>query len=102
MFSLRKYINNFSLILVFSTLFILSLVYADTNGVWHEAMDVKPGTIFGSDELNYGDDSTYYTFNNPFRSMKYSQFDSNVTIKGELKVDVISPNSGSSVVIQLG
>ncbi len=87
--------------LLLLVLFFGGLIYADTNGIWHEAGDVRPGN-FGEDEDGYGSDSIYYIFNNPMKCTKDSYFDSNVIIGGELKVDVIKSNSGSSVEIQLG
>lgn len=101
---MNKFKENFNFItniLILTLMLLGGLVYADSNGVWNNPSDLVPGGIFGSDETGYAT-STYYTFNNPFRSIKYSQFDSNVTIGGVLKVDTIKPNSGNSVEIQLG
>ena len=93
--------NTITNIIILVFLLFTSLVYADSNGIWHRAEDVRPG-FFGSDEANYGDDATYYTFNNPFRCIKNSYFEKNVTIRDTLKVDVIKPNNADNVEIQLG
>jgi len=38
--------------LLITTIFLISLVWADTNGIWHNTEDIKPG-IFAVDE-GYG------------------------------------------------
>jgi len=93
--------NFYSLIVLWTLILSGFIVWADSNGVWHEAKDVRPGTIFGSDEAHYADGTTYYTFNNLFRSMKYSQFDSDVQIKGKLEVNKIETSPGSNLEIKL-
>lgn len=69
-----------------TTLFLGSLVWADNNGVWHEAGDIKPG-IFGEDEAGPGD---------------FYQFGNKVIFGDGIVVNKIESNSGGNVVIQLG
>ena len=67
-------------------IFFTGLVWADTNGVWHDAEDVRAGT-FGADE---GDTTTPYVFNNP------------VQMDNTLQVEKIEAPPGKNLVIQLG
>jgi len=75
---------------IFSALFITiillgGLIWADTNGVWHNAEDIKAG-VFGDDEEN-GD----FIFNN------------NLIINQNLKVNKIQPRTlGGNVEILIG
>ena len=49
---------------------ISGLVFAaDSNGIWNLAKNVRSG-IFGEDEVGYGDNNFWYTFNNPVRFLK--------------------------------
>lgn len=84
--------------LLISILFLGVIIYADSNGVWHRADDVRVGT-FGIDE---GDSASYYVFNNPVRFNSVVQASTDVAITGELKVNTIRPNSNGNVVIVLG
>ncbi len=79
------------------------LIWADSNGIWHHAQDIRPGT-FGEDEtLNgYNDPTVYYIFDNPVEFNRQVEFNDNVSVSGEMAVDVIKPNSGNNVIIQLG
>ncbi len=52
-----KKLFTFSLLFIF---LVSGLVFADTNGIWHLAKDVRPG-VFGSDE---GDTTSSFTFIN--------------------------------------
>lgn len=63
------YFNFLSNILILTVLFAGGMIWADTNGIWHEAEDVLAGT-FGGDE-NGGD----YAFPN------------NLNVTNKLKVD---------------
>lgn len=75
--------------LTLNAMFLVSLivggiVFADTNGVWHNSEDVRSGT-FGTDEAD-GE----YVFENP------------VEFNNEIRVNSIKSSSGGNVVIQLG
>jgi len=74
--------NFYSLIVLWTLILSGFIVWADSNGVWHEAKDVRPGTIFGSDEAHYADGTT---------------FDSDVQIKGKLEVNKIETSPGSNL-----
>ncbi len=85
--------NKFRVLLIstfLALLFLGTVVWADSNGVWHRADDVQPGT-FGLDEGMSGN----FIFTNPveFRN----------TIKATtIEVGVIKSNvTGGNVVIQL-
>ena len=45
-------------VLLITTIFLVGLIWADSNGIWHRAEDVRAG-VFGNDEGN-GD----FIFNN--------------------------------------
>ena len=83
--------NNFKSILtsIFITvLFLGTIVWADTNGIWHLTKDVMPGT-FGADE---GDTSTSYIFQNPV------SFTNSLIYKGtELDAKYVNENQANSI-----
>lgn len=55
--------RNITIYSIMTIIILFQFVWAvDSNGIWHEVEDVKPG-IFGNDE---GDLITPYTMNNPF------------------------------------
>lgn len=80
---------------VFTILLVLTLgvfVWAESNGIWHDAKDVRGG-IFGEDEPGYNQN---YTFANPV------DFQDEITAN-TIKVTTIKSNSANgNVVIQLG
>ncbi len=95
------------------TLFFAGLVWADANGIWHRAEDVRVG-IFGDDE---GDDTTSYVFNNPVTFNKVitigdiieDQDDNTYYVDPSanskmdtLDVQVIRSGTDGNVIIQLG
>lgn len=77
-------------IIVLISLFFGTLIWADSNGIWTDASDLRGGT-FGSDEV---DTTTFYRFINPV------YFDTNVGIgttdpQAELEVNGTIRLSGS-------
>ena len=92
----------FGIGLIIAVLFLASIIYADSNGVWHRAEDIAFGN-FGSDEIGYGT-SSEYVFNNPVRFIKPVQFDTNISVSGTIETSTIKakPGSNGNVVIQLG
>lgn len=84
-----------SLILVLSG--ISAFVWADSNGIWHEAEDVLPGT-FGSDEVD-GD----YIFNNSKIGIGVVPT-SDVDVDGDMRVrgTISGDPATGNVVVQLG
>ena len=63
------------IIVGFAVIFLFGLVWADSNGVWHRAEDVRAG-VFGGDE-----GAGTYIFNN------------NLIINQELRVKEIKPKT---------
>ncbi len=55
---------------IFLMLVLGAFVYADSNGVWHSAEDVRPG-LFGSDEVTDFNLPPFYQFNYLFVGMMY-------------------------------
>src|SRR3989339_869725 len=77
-----KFKLNFNFILNMSLFFLLilsSFVWADSNGVWHDAKDVRGG-IFGNDEQDV-------SASLGFRFLNYVQFDENIFIKNDTKIE---------------
>lgn len=93
---MNKIIYKLSILLNVITLLFLGIsgfIWADNNGVWHKAEDVRGG-IFGHDEQ---DVTGGYSFINPV------SFNDNVSVNGDLKVNTITSNSpNGNVIIQLG
>ena len=80
-----KFLGGFSMLLFI--LFLGLFVWADTNGIWHNAQDIRGG-IFGDDEQ---ESNMNYTFRNP------------VNFQDEIQVNTIkSNNANGNVEIQLG
>lgn len=88
---------------------LISLAFADSNGIWHEAADIKGGT-FGSDES-----PTSYTFNVPvyfnsiYPSIFYDGEDSSYYLNPfgvsnllTLNLTTLNANSVSSASISVG
>lgn len=84
--------NTLFISIVLAFLFLGSLVWADSNGVWHRAEDIQGG-VFGSDEQIV---TSGYSFVNPVT------FNDDVTIGTEIKVNTIRSNGNGNVVIILG
>lgn len=77
-----------SVAVLFSVLFLGSLIWADGNGIWHLAKDVQPG-IFGADDA---DTSTFYIFQNPIN------FINNALYKGtELDTRYVNEAQANSI-----
>jgi hypothetical protein len=77
-----NFITNIVLICL---LLVGGFVWADTNGVWHRAEDVRPG-VFGADE----EDGDYV-------------FEDDLVIESTLETNRIeNVNSGDNIVIVLG
>lgn len=81
----KKTLQMISATLLFLVLVLTSFTWADTNGVWHRAEDVRAGT-FGADE-NPSNDYTFGT---------------DVQISGEIHTNNIKSGSGDDIVIRLG
>ncbi|MDA3855162.1 MAG: hypothetical protein PF569_02800 [Candidatus Woesearchaeota archaeon] len=76
-----------AIISLFIILFMSMFLYADVNGVWHRAEDIRGG-IFGLDQ---DEAPTDYQFINPV------DFDDEITV-----TTIKSSNGNGNVVIQLG
>jgi len=80
--------KQFNLFMFFLGLILLfNIVYGDSNGIWHYAEDVVPGT-FGSDEQR-GDFEFIdnVIFNELTKFNNFADFNNNVSIKGSLKIN---------------
>ncbi len=74
---MKRYLSF--LIMVFNiNLVLLSLVYADSNGVWNYAKDLRFG-VLGLDEEGFGLDGYEYIFNNSVSFLKNILGDFNVS-----------------------
>lgn len=90
---LKKYMNlrfkqNLSFTLNILFLFLLvfgSIVWADTNGVWHDTKDIRGG-IFGSDEQ---DVTTVYSFINQVLFNSSVIVNSNLNVTGNISANKI-------------
>lgn len=93
----------FTLFIVF--MFSLSLVFCDSNGVWHKSEDVRGG-VFGSDEQDLTNKFSFINpvdFNSSVLFNNVVNFKSTVKFEGEVELSIIKSNSGNgNVVIQLG
>jgi len=88
------------------------LVWADSNGIWHEASDIRGGT-FGDDEVAVTDfrfinDVTFDekiivgdTIEDGDNSSYSMDLDSNTKMK-DLDVNIIKSGTSGNVIIQLG
>ena len=120
---MRSILSKISFVIFISILLVSSFAFADTNGIWHKAEDVRPG-IFGGDE-SYTSAYSFVNeviFNSPIHasiinaSLIYDSDNSSyyldpdllsvfndVNVKGELSTNVIRSNrADGNVIIQLG
>jgi len=91
--------NFFSNILILFILFFGGAIYADTNGIWSFASDVRGGT-FGSDE-----GTPVFSFMNKLgigTTTPTTDLDVNGSIKSKnLTTNLIQSSPGSNLVIKL-
>jgi hypothetical protein len=115
--NLKKSLKFIIVSIVLSFTLLTSFTFADDNGVWHRAEDVRSGT-FGDDEtsgdytfisrvfFNQRIDATIiYDLNDPnyYINPNVDSVFNNMNVKGELQVNVIKSNrADGNVVIQLG
>jgi hypothetical protein len=91
--------NKFSKLIiagVFLLIFFTGIIWADSNGIWHNAEDIRGGT-FGNDEP-----SAPYAFITPVSFDDLVSFGDDIEVSGDLKVDTIRSNSGGNLIIVLG
>ena len=89
---MKNYISKMLVLFGFILVLFTALSWADNNGVWTRAEDVRAGT-FGSDE---GVGSAEYRFIDPV------VMEDELNVTGELHVETIRSASGSDIIIQLG
>ncbi len=80
----NKFKINFSFvmnIILFVVFIFGGLIYADSNGVWHRAEDVRAG-VFGSDEIT----GTDYTFPNNLNVTSNVNVGQNILIDGNTSI----------------
>lgn len=89
--SFKTLFNFYFNIFLIVSIFFMTLVWADSNGIWHNSGDIRGGT-FGSDEQ---DATVNYTFINPL------SLQSNVTYLG-IELDTRYLNEGQTNSITSG
>lgn len=82
----KYFVFVFSLFFIFIGVFV---IWADTNGVWHRAEDVRGG-IFGSDEQNI-------TSSIGFRFQNFVQFDDQVYLMNNTGIGTSTPRTNLEI-----
>ncbi len=83
----KKYLTLVaSLFLIFMSLFV---IFADTNGVWHDTKDIRGG-IFGTDEQDV-------TSGVGFRFLNFVQFDDEVYLMNNTGIGTLDPRTNLEV-----
>ncbi len=97
-------LNKIKFFLLFGlSLYLLSFVTADSNGIWHFTKDIRFGH-FGMDEDGYMNSSIYYFFDNPvsftslviFNGFLQSNVDFNLNGNLNISKDIYFSNNSSN------